>query len=64
MSSDNGSTHHGITFWGLLQVMFIGLKLTGHIDWPWALVLAPLIANALLISACLMVLFLCYLFKA
>lgn len=26
----------------LLGVLFIGLKLTGVIDWPWVRVLAPL----------------------
>lgn len=27
---------------GLLTILFIGLKLTGYIDWSWAWVLAPL----------------------
>lgn len=26
---------------GLMGVMFIGLKLTGYITWPWVWVLAP-----------------------
>ncbi len=30
-----------VGFLGLLQILFIGLKLTGHIDWSWVLVLAP-----------------------
>lgn len=29
-------------FMSMLTVLFIGLKLTGHIGWPWLLVLAPL----------------------
>lgn len=29
-------------FAGLLTILFIGLKLTGYIDWPWILVLAPM----------------------
>lgn len=29
-------------FLQLLTVLFIGLKLTGHIDWSWWWVLAPL----------------------
>lgn len=29
-------------FLKLLTVLFIGLKLTGHIDWSWWWVLAPL----------------------
>ena len=32
----------GISFCGLLAVLFIGLKLTGHIDWSWLWVLSPL----------------------
>ena len=31
----------GIGFSGLLTIVFIVLKLTGHIDWSWWLVLAP-----------------------
>lgn len=26
----------------LLTVLFIGLKLTGHVAWPWSWVLAPI----------------------
>ena len=32
----------GIGFCGLLTVLFIGLKLTGHIAWSWLWVLSPL----------------------
>lgn len=31
----------GIGFFGVLTIVFIVLKLTGHIDWSWWLVLAP-----------------------
>jgi len=31
----------GVGFLGLLTLLFIGLKLTGHIDWSWVWVLAP-----------------------
>jgi len=30
-----------IGFWGLLGLLFIGLKLVGVIDWPWVWVTAP-----------------------
>jgi hypothetical protein len=30
-----------IGFWGLLQLLFIGLKLTGLLSWPWSVVLLP-----------------------
>ena len=32
----------GIGFPGLLTVLFIGLKLTGHVDWSWWWVLSPI----------------------
>jgi hypothetical protein len=32
----------GIGFFGLLAILFIGLKLTGCIEWSWWLVLLPL----------------------
>ena len=31
-----------IDFFGLLTILFIGLKLGGHINWSWVWVLAPL----------------------
>lgn len=38
----NNSGSGGIGFCGLLTVLFIALKLTGTIGWPWLWVLAPL----------------------
>jgi len=32
----------GTSFSGLLTILFIGLKLTGYINWSWWWVLAPL----------------------
>ncbi len=31
----------GADFYSLLVLLFIGLKLTGHIDWSWVWVLSP-----------------------
>ena len=31
-----------MNFFAALTLLFIGLKLTGHIDWHWILVLFPL----------------------
>jgi hypothetical protein len=31
-----------MSFSGWLTILFIGLKLTGHITWPWVWVLSPL----------------------
>lgn len=39
-TGSSGSTG-GIGFFGALSLVFIGLKLTGHIDWPWVWVLSP-----------------------
>jgi hypothetical protein len=38
----NKSSSGGVSFFGLLTVLFIGLKLTDYIDWSWWLVLLPL----------------------
>lgn len=35
-------------FLGALQLLFIGLKLTGYISWSWLLVLTPTIVPAIL----------------
>jgi hypothetical protein len=40
-SSSSDSTSGGIGFSGALTILFVGLKLTGHINWPWLWVLAP-----------------------
>lgn len=42
MSNSSSSSSGGIGFCGLLTIVFITLKLTGHIDWSWWWVLAPL----------------------
>jgi hypothetical protein len=43
MSNNNSSTSSGgIGFGGLLTILFIGLKLTGYIDWSWWWVLSPI----------------------
>ena len=49
--SNSSSSSSGIGFPGLLTVLFIGLKLTGHITWPWVWVLSPLWISALLALA-------------
>lgn len=37
-----GGTTGGVGFFGLLGILFIALKLTNVIDWPWWVVLAPI----------------------
>lgn len=40
--SESSSSSSGIGFVGLLTIVFITLKLTGHIAWSWWWVLSPL----------------------
>jgi len=42
MSSKSPSSSGGIGFFGLLTILFIGLKLTGYIAWSWWWVLSPI----------------------
>lgn len=54
----NGGGGAGVGFFGLLGILFIGLKLTGFIDWDWWLVLLPIYGPLALILAILAVLLL------
>lgn len=40
--ADNVSSSGGIGFFGLLTILFIGLKLTGYVAWSWVWVLSPI----------------------
>jgi hypothetical protein len=40
--NSNVSSTGGIGFAGLLAILFIGLKLTGVINWSWYWVLSPI----------------------
>ena len=46
--SSSSSSSGGIGFSGLLTVLFVGLKLTGQITWPWLWVLSPIWISALI----------------
>lgn len=35
-------------FLSVLCLLFIGLKLTGHIDWSWWLVLCPIVVESVI----------------
>jgi hypothetical protein len=50
MSESSSSSGDRIGFFGLLTLLFIGLKLTGYIDWSWIWVLAPLWISGLLLG--------------
>ena len=60
MSSSNSSVSSsgGIGFAGMLTILFIGLKITGNLDWSWWWVLSPLWIGLALFLAVLAVIFL------
>lgn len=45
----------GISFCGLLTIVFIVLKLTGFISWPWVWVLAPLWLSWVIVIAIIVI---------
>lgn len=51
--NDKASHSGGIGFVGLLTILFIGLKLTGFIEWSWLWVLAPIWMSILLVAVSL-----------
>lgn len=58
MSDKNTASSGGIGFCGLLTILFIGLKLTGHITWSWVWVLSPLWIGFVLVIGFLLFAFL------
>jgi len=40
--SASGMFGSGISFLSLLTIVFVTLKLTGHIDWSWWWILSPM----------------------
>jgi len=55
--SSSSSSSSGIGFVGLLQILFIGLKITGYISWPWWQVMLPIIISAGLTVGILLIIF-------
>lgn len=55
-NSSSNSTSTGISTSGLLGVLFVGLKLTGHINWPWLWVLSPFWIPVVILIGILLVL--------
>ena len=60
----NQTSSSGIGFFGLLQIVFIVLKLIGKIDWSWWWVLAPTWGSFALVLVCAVLIFLYYVIKA
>lgn len=50
-NSSSATVNSGMGFSGWLTILFIGLKLTGFITWPWVWVLSPLWISLLIVLA-------------
>ncbi len=46
--AEGKDSNAGIGFVGALTLLFIGLKLTGHIEWTWVWVLSPIWISAII----------------
>lgn len=57
MSDNKTQASGGVGFFGFLTLLFIGLKLTGYIDWSWWLVLLPFYGP---IGIALLVILICF----
>lgn len=51
---NNNISNTGIGFFGLLQILFIALKLMGYIQWEWWKVLLPTIIEISIIALILL----------
>ena len=60
MSNSNSSASGGIGFTGMLQIVFIVLKLTNVIKWSWLWVLAPSWISIALVVVVLIIIGLVY----
>ena len=49
---ENRGGGRGLTMWGALQVMFIGFRILGLIDWPIWMVLLPMIVPVGIVLLC------------
>jgi len=56
----NSSSGSGVGFSGLLAILFIGLRLTGYIDWSWWWVLSPIWITVVVVLAILAVIGILY----
>jgi len=55
MASSSSSSSGGIGFTGLLTILFVGLKLTNIIAWPWIWVLSPIWISFLILIPILII---------
>lgn len=59
MMDNNSNSKTGIGFTGMLQLLFIALKLVGVIDWSWIWVLSPIWITGIVIIIAVIVLIIC-----
>lgn len=52
---NNSNSKTGIGFTGLLQLLFIALKLVGVINWSWLWVLSPIWISLVIVVICLVI---------
>jgi hypothetical protein len=50
------SSSGGVGFIGLLTILFIGLKLTGYIEWSWWWVFSPIWITILIVFVLIIIL--------
>jgi hypothetical protein len=55
MGNVSSSSSSGISFVGLLTIVFIVLKLTGYITWSWLWVLSPLWISVIIVLIILII---------
>jgi len=48
-------TNSGTDLSNLLTTLFVGLKITGHIDWSWFWVISPTVINIVTVMFCVFV---------
>lgn len=53
--SETSTSSHGLTGIELLTILFVGLKLTGYINWSWWWVLSPVWIFVGFVAACAIV---------
>lgn len=61
--NNNSNTTTGITFTGLLQIVFIVLKLCNVINWSWWWVLAPTWFGFAIAIICFVIALICVVVK-
>ena len=60
MAEGNDTRASGTPFLTLLSILFIALKLTGYVDWPWWVVLSPIWGQLALFAVVTVVVLIAY----